>query len=73
MVIEFADKNEVFMWILAREPVVMGTGGYAGIETSKTLVMRFPARKRELVKILDGVSEERVWKKRHNSRSSTAL
>jgi hypothetical protein len=73
MVIGFADKHEVFIWIVAREPIVMGTGDYAGMKMSKILVMRFAARKRELVRILDGVSEERVLKKRHNSRSSTTL
>jgi hypothetical protein len=51
-VIKFATKHEVFVRIVAREPVVMGNGGHAGMKTSRIMVMQFAVRKGDFASIV---------------------
>jgi hypothetical protein len=58
-VLKFDAKHEQFVKIIAKEPIVMWSGGHAGMKTWRIMVMSFTARKKEFLRIIgEGDMEE---------------
>jgi hypothetical protein len=50
--IRFGNKHEQFVRIMAGEPVNMGSGGHAGMKTSRIMVIRFTSRKTGFLRVI---------------------